>query len=250
MAIKKKIATKKSAPKKTPRKKTAKKPSLKFTSPEELQKSSFYLNSISDAVIVINEKREITRVNKEFSNLWGYSFQEVLNRDVFQLFPKIERHKHIPYMKEAIKTKKPQNFETLALTKSGRKVPLSIKGSAIFDKSGKLEGFIGVFRDITERKNAEESIKESERKYRDLFDNANDGICTVDTSGNITICNREFAKMFGYTEKEIIGKNTEDFIHPKDRKRVLEIQKKRFMGKDVPTVYEFLGVKKTENPYI
>ena len=101
---------------------------------------------------------------------------------------------------------------------------------------------------IMARRMAEESTKESERKYRDLFDNANDGICTVDTSGNITICNREFAKMFGYTEKEIMGKNSGDFVHPKDRKRVMEIQKNRFMGKDVPQVYEFLGVKKNGEP--
>jgi len=98
------------------------------------------------------------------------------------------------------------------------------------------------------RKQAEESIIESERKYRDLFDNANDGICTVDTFGSIIICNREFVKMFGYTEKEIIGKNSGDFVHLKDRKRVMEIQKKRFTGKDVPPVYEFLGVKKNGEP--
>jgi PAS domain S-box-containing protein len=133
---------------------------------ETLKKSSFYLDSVNDTMIVLNAKREIIKVNKEFSNLWGYSSEEILGKPVFKIFPEEEVPKHLSEMKKGISTKKPLYFETVALAKSGEKVPLSIRGSAIFDKDGKLEGFIGILRDITERKQAEETLKESEQRQR------------------------------------------------------------------------------------
>jgi diguanylate cyclase (GGDEF)-like protein/PAS domain S-box-containing protein len=125
---------------------------------KELKKSSFYLDNVSDTLIVINDKKEIIKVNKEFSKLWGYSPEEVLGKSVLRIFPKEEIQKHQNEMEKAVSTKKPRNFETVALTKSGLKVPLSIRGSSIFDKDGKLEGFIGIFRDISERKRMEEKL--------------------------------------------------------------------------------------------
>jgi len=125
---------------------------------KELTKSSFYLDNVSDTLIVINDKKEIIKVNKEFSKLWGYSPGEVLGKSVLRIFPKEEIKKHQSEMEKTASTKKPRNFETVALTKSGLKVPLSIRGSSIFDKDGKLEGFIGIFRDITERKRMEEKL--------------------------------------------------------------------------------------------
>ncbi len=126
---------------------------------KQLQKSSFYLDSVSDSVIVLNAEREIIRVNKEFSKLWGYSPEEVIGKPVSIVFLEEKMSAHLSKMKEAVSTKKPVNFETIALTKSRGKVPLSIRGAAIFDKGGELEGFIGIFRDITEIKKSEKTIQ-------------------------------------------------------------------------------------------
>jgi PAS domain S-box-containing protein len=127
---------------------------------EELLKTSFYLDSISDTLIVLNDKREIIKINKEFSKLWGYPPEDVLGKSVFILFPDEEISKHQSKMKEAISTKKSLYFETDALIKSGEKVALSIRGSAIFDRDGKLEGFIGVFRDTSIQKKMENELKD------------------------------------------------------------------------------------------
>ncbi len=113
-----------------------------------------------------------------------------------------------------------------------------------FDKNKKPLRMIGTHRDITEHKKANIALEASERKYRDIFDNANDGICVVDSSGKIVISNPECAKMFGYQLDETLGKYSGDLVHPDDRQRVMNIQKKRFSGEKVPSVYEFLGVKK------
>jgi PAS domain S-box-containing protein len=128
---------------------------------EAFKKSSFYLDSVNDTLIVINTEKEIIKVNKEFSTLWGYSPEEVLGKPVSIVFPEEEKPKHMSKMEEAVSTNKPLIFETIAFTKSGEKVPLSIRGSALFDKDGKLEGFIGVFRDITEHKNMEKALRKA-----------------------------------------------------------------------------------------
>jgi PAS domain S-box-containing protein len=128
---------------------------------EELKKSSFYLDSINDTLIVLNTEKKIIKVNKEFSKLWGYSPEEVLGKPVSIVFSEEEMPKHMSKMEEAVSTNKPLIFETIALTKSGEKVPLSIRGSAMFDKDGKVEAFIGLFRDITEYKNMEKALRKA-----------------------------------------------------------------------------------------
>jgi PAS domain S-box-containing protein len=143
----------------------------------ELTKSAFYLDSAGDAIIVINAEKEIIKVNKEFSGLWGYTREETLGKSVFDFFPEKERSKHKVEMEKAIATKLPRSFETFALTKEGREVPLSIRGSAIFNQNGEIEGFIGSFiigsfRDITERKKdeaeREDLLKELMIKNKEL----------------------------------------------------------------------------------
>jgi PAS domain S-box-containing protein len=138
-------------------------------SEKELEQSSFYLDNVNDTIIVLNEKKEVTKVNKEFSLLWGYSPEEVIGEPVFPLFPDNEMEKHMTEMKQAVSSKEPGNFETVALTKSKKKVPLSIRGSAIFDEHGEIEGFIGVFRDITEYKRVEQELKDRVNELENFY---------------------------------------------------------------------------------
>jgi len=137
---------------------------------EELQKSAFYLDSVNDTLIVLNAEREIIKVNKEFEHLWGYPTEEVLGKPVSILFPEKEVTKHFSEMKEAISSKKRRNFETIALTKAGGEVPISIRGAVIFDKDGAVEGFIGIFRNITERRRAEEELKKHREHLEELVE--------------------------------------------------------------------------------
>jgi PAS domain S-box-containing protein len=133
---------------------------------EPLNKTSFYLDRINDSVIAINEKGVIRKVNREFSNLWGYNSEEVEGKSVLMLFPEKEIPKYRTKLKEAITSKKVLTFETIALTKTGEEVPVSVRGSASFSEHGNVKGFVGVFRDIAERAEAEKLLKRSEAQYK------------------------------------------------------------------------------------
>jgi len=100
-----------------------------------------------------------------------------------------------------------------------KEFPLQLKKSngEIFDtlinivplrqKNGSIKAFIGTFRDVTERKRAEEALRESEEKYRALFAAESDGIVVVERETGIIIdCNDAFPQMYGYRKEEIIGK--------------------------------------------
>jgi len=87
-----------------------------------------------------------------------------------------------------------------------------------------------IARDITERRKLEQELKESEAKYRDLFENAKDGMYVLDTEGNFLKMNQVGLQALGYTKEEFIGSNISKFVTPESLKIVKERQKKRLLG--------------------
>jgi len=84
--------------------------------------------------------------------------------------------------------------------------------SPLRDKNGEVTGVIGVAIDITERKRAERALEESERKYRELVDNLNEGIWSIDKNASTNFVNPRMAEMLGYTVHEMQGKHLFAFM--------------------------------------
>ena len=100
------------------------------------------------------------------------------------------------------------------------------------------------FEDITEFKKAEQRLRESEKKYRELVEKAGIGILIDDREGKVTYANRVLARMFGYSKKEIGQiKHTDLFFH-EDAPRIREYHQKRMAGGKAPSRYELRGVRK------
>ena len=84
--------------------------------------------------------------------------------------------------------------------------------SFIRDRAGAATAIMGVTRDISERKKAEKKIAESEKKYRNLFENGSDLICIHDLEGNLLETNIPFKKEYGWRREDLEGKNIRDLI--------------------------------------
>jgi hypothetical protein len=78
----------------------------------------------------------------------------------------------------------------------------------LHDEAGKLRGCLGVLVDITERKRAEEALRESEEKYRRIVETANEGIWALDADARITFVNRRMAEMLGYSPEELLRRTS------------------------------------------
>ena len=188
----------------------------------ETRKAASYLDNASDSIIVLNNQAEIIRVNKEFTKLWEYAADEVIGLPLTTVFPESEIPKHKQEMATAGSTKQARNFETVALTKSGLKIPLHIRGTGIFNPQGELEGFLGVFRDISTQKEAERALINSEEKYRMIFEGSPLGIMHFDERGIATACNQKFAEIIGAPMEQIPGFNMLKQLKDKKMKTAVE----------------------------
>jgi PAS domain S-box-containing protein len=105
---------------------------------------------------------------------------------------------------------------------------LHFTASTIRDSHGNLEGAVETLENITERKKAEEALKNSEAKYRDIFENAIEGIYQATTEGRFITANAALARMAGYSSPEELIESVKDienqlYVYPDDRKKFLEI---------------------------
>jgi PAS domain S-box-containing protein len=107
------------------------------------------------------------------------------------------------------------------------------------NEAGKIQGVFAAARDITERKRAEKALQESEKKYREVVENATEIIYAVDEKGNFTYANPAGLKVTGYSLEELRGFNYMDLVLPEHRERVAETYVNQFRGKISTTHIEF-----------
>lgn len=115
--------------------------------------------------------------------------------------------------------------------------------SLVRDPEGKPQFVIGMVEDITERKNAEEKMQRSEEKYRTLIENIQDGVFIIQDF-KIEFANEAFARMAGYTEEDVLGKDFREFIAPEDLGLVNGYYQMKQEGENVQKEFEFNVIHK------
>jgi formate hydrogenlyase transcriptional activator len=112
----------------------------------------------------------------------------------------------------------------------------------VFDEQGQFLGRRGSNHDITERKEAEKALKESEERYRTLIETMNEGLGVADEKGVWTYVNEKFCKMLGYSYDEIVGHPVSDWLDEANRKVYEEQSLRRRKGEQIP--YEIAGIRR------
>jgi diguanylate cyclase (GGDEF)-like protein/PAS domain S-box-containing protein len=115
------------------------------------------------------------------------------------------------------------DFEVLLKAKDNRIVHASLNAHFLYDEAGKPAGIEGALRDITERKRAEDALRESETKLRNITSMIGEGIYVLDAQGRLTFMNPEAERLLGWTEAELLGKVFYEVVHCQkdERARVL-----------------------------
>ncbi|MFZ0183922.1 MAG: PAS domain S-box protein [Nitrosotalea sp.] len=173
--------------------------------------------------------------NELYLQTLGYKRDEVIGRSVFEHTAK----QSIIALQEEIvnwkKTEKISNREIWMQKKDGTIFPVVLNGTNLYDKASKLIGRTGALVDLSEIYNARQvieqeqdviqkqfeqlrkahkSLKETEHKYRNLYENSPDLLRTIDADGIILDCNNSYCKKLGYEKNEVIGKSVYDFVSP------------------------------------
>jgi PAS domain S-box-containing protein len=183
----------------------------------------------------IDREGRFTRVNLTEQRLLGYTAEEMQGRFAWEfIVEKVSR--------EAIGTKLSgrtllQPFERTFIRKDGTLVPMEIHDRLLYDADGKICGMRSTLHDITERKQAESALRESEERYRDLVENAQDIIYSHDLKGHYTASNKAGEEITGYTLAESLQLNLADTIAPEYLDRAREMLSRKLAGEKV-TAYE------------
>ncbi|MCO6499642.1 MAG: PAS domain S-box protein [Vicingus serpentipes] len=215
---------------------------------KELIESQKYNRSIIssslDIICASNKKGEIIEFNTAAERAFGYKEKEVLQKKVKLIYAFEEE-----YIKVSKNLKEKGTFtgEIINKRKNGETFLSFLSASFLYSEEGEIIGTMGVSRDITELKEAEKQLIESEEKYRHLFENSSDLIQGVNDKGEIEYINNTWKKTMGYTTKEIINKNIFDFIHPESIEHCKNIFKgffnKKADGKYIKTSFALKNKK-------
>jgi len=168
-----------------------------------------------DTIFHIELEGNFKFANKAAERLTGYPIDELLRMNMRDLIvPEYQSFVFGRLKKRIAGQPLPQPFDFEIVHKDAHRVVVELTTTGIHDRNGKLIGVQGIARNITERKRAEESLKESEERYRALFENSTEGVFTVDLAGNYTSVNKAMEELTGYSREELIGASYRDFVCP------------------------------------
>ncbi len=214
---------------------------LALSESEERYRSLF---DYSPYPIVVSDIQtgEIVDFNDKTLEMLGYTreeFQKIRISD----FDALEEEEDVANRLREIKETGGIQFESKLITKNGeiRDVLVSTKlttpGNRTLNQS--------VIIDITDSKRAEENLKQSEEKYRVLYEKLSDALFLTNTDGHITFSNDKAAELFGYDSDELLGMHFTELLNPQERKRVSEIHKKHMKtGESIPSGFEVKALRK------
>jgi PAS domain S-box-containing protein len=178
---------------------------------DELRETRDYLDNLiryaNAPIIVWDPTRKIARFNRAFEFLTGYSSNEVTGQDLAMLFPQESRDESLASIDLALSGEYWESVEIPILRKDGA-VRIALWNSAnIYAEDGTtLIATITQGQDITERKHAEEALRESEEKFRSIVEQSTDGIVLVDRKGTVIAWNSAMEGIMGIRREEAMGK--------------------------------------------
>ncbi|HPD56600.1 MAG TPA: PAS domain S-box protein [Smithellaceae bacterium] len=162
-------------------------------------------------------------ISPAVTRILGYSVEEAIKMQLRDVYPPETLKKVMIAYGRLIKGEITDNrliMEAEHYKKDGSIVLMEVSSSPIFDDRGKITGMAGVTRDITERKRAEEDLRKSEQRYRDILETMREGYFELDLEGNYTFANESNCRFLGYTKEELLGKNFRMHTSPEEAAKI------------------------------
>ncbi len=211
---------------------------------ESGERTRLVLENALDAIVAMDARGTVVDWNPQAEAVFGWSSEEAIGRPLAELIiPDGQRGAHRRGLKRHFKSgggaMLNRRVEVIALHRDGHEFPIELAISASPGPDGVI--FNGFIRDITERKRAEQALRESEEQYRDLVENSNEIIYTLDASGVITYISPAVRQLGGYEPEEVVGKTSLSFVHPEDLPALAASFQRTIGGSLEPSEYRLRG---------
>jgi two-component system, cell cycle sensor histidine kinase and response regulator CckA len=201
-------------------------------------------DSITDLIMILDKDFNIIMANKATAGFLKLPFNKIIGNSCFHLIHNEDRPLDDCPFKKMMDTK--MHAETEIFEK-GRGVWLDVSADPIFNSSGDIIAIVHIAKDITNRKNAEQALSESEKKFRDMAEKSIAGIFLIQEL-TFKYVNAKYAEMLGYTPDEIIDKlNPYDLIFDEDKHVLEENTRKRYNRENPYSHLIFRQIKKDKS---
>ncbi len=203
---------------------------------------------IGEAVILLQNTDKVEAAhlfaNQEWVRITGYSLEELTEISYFDLIHPRDRDAVAERNRRRLEGEDvPGPWEISIIAKDGTELPVEATGATLTYQG--RPAAVGYIRDVTERKKAEEELKESEGRYRAMAEAAErmgEAIVLLQNTDKVEaahlFANQEWVRITGYSLEELTEISYFDLIHPRDRDGVAERNRRRLKGEDVPSPWE------------
>ncbi len=183
-----------------------------------IQRLAAIVESSDDAIIGASMDGTITSWNLGAQRIYGYTPEEAIGKSAAGLMAPPDRPGEIAQVLERIASgQHVRNFETQRRRKDGSLVDVSVTLSPIRSSDCSLAGVSAVVRDITERRRAEEALRQGEERFREVVEGTDNLVTRVDAQGRLIYANPVARSVFGLAPEDCVGRLAFDFVHPEDR---------------------------------
>jgi PAS domain S-box-containing protein len=205
---------------------------------------NIYENAM-EGIFQIGPDGRFLSANPSLARIHGFDSPEELMKTVSDIRSAyVNPDDHTRLINLLFKQGAAQNYVAQMYRKDGSLQWISVNVRLVRDTQGEPLYYEGTMMDVTERKQAEEGLAESEERYRTAIEHSNDPVAII-RGDKVQYVNRRFVEIFGYDRRdEIIGQSVSLFVHPDDRDKVMAINQRRQRGEAVPSRYEYKGITK------
>ncbi|MBM4241971.1 MAG: PAS domain S-box protein, partial [Euryarchaeota archaeon] len=171
------------------------------------------LESVGEGIYGVDLEGNVTFFNPSAENITGYNAEEVIGKYQHTILHHTKKDgspypaEECPVYTTLVDGISRHITDEIFWRKDGTSFPVEYTSAPIKDR-GNIIGVVVIFHDVTERKKAEKDIKDSETKYKSIFENTGTATVIVEEDTTISLVNTEFEKLSGYSKEEIEGKKS------------------------------------------